>query len=171
MIHYATKPLFSSAADALVNPVNCSGYLGKGLALEFKRRFPECVEPYNAACSAGWLRPGRVIFIRLLVNPVFKNFQDRPGIILFPTKDNWRQRSKLEWIEEGVTDLVRQYRFWGVSSIAMPQIGCGLGGLDWSAVKPILERALMKEPIDVEVCMHDMTAGSKQTRENQRRSN
>lgn len=174
--------LFDSSADALLNPVNCKGFMGKGIALEFSRRFPEIMPPYKAACLSGDLRPGALMLVRLDVRlapaqvyaprqavlqpveamkvaealgpppPSFNAKENsRPAIILFPTKDDWKFRSRLEWIDWGLATLRTFYRQWGLESIAMPQVGCGLGGLDWRQVKPLVERYFRDEPVRVEV--------------------
>jgi O-acetyl-ADP-ribose deacetylase (regulator of RNase III) len=134
--------IFGSTADALVNPVNCRGVMGKGLALQFKTRFPECFGPYKEACDAGLLRPGILVRVPSTYGP---------DIIMFPTKDHWREPSRLEWIEQGLAYLKAHYSEWGIRSLAMPKIGCGLGGLDWRDVRPLIEKYLADEPLQVEV--------------------
>ena len=151
MIRYIENgDLFLSKADALVNPVNCKGVMGRGIALEFKKRFPECVQPYKTAVTSGNLVPGILLYVHLIVQPDLFSMK-RPGIILFPTKNHWRGKSKLEWIEKGLRYLRDHYRQWQINSIALPQIGCGLGGLSWTEVKQLIERYLCNEPLDVEV--------------------
>jgi O-acetyl-ADP-ribose deacetylase (regulator of RNase III) len=151
MIRYiAEESIFNSTADVLVNPVNCRGVMGKGLALEFKRRFPECEGPYKSACESGQLRPGGLVLVRLQVELEITSVR-RPGIVLFATKDHWRGRSKIEWIEHGLASLKQRYSTWGVRSMGVPALGCGLGGLRWEDVKPLVERYLEQEAVDVEV--------------------
>lgn len=151
MIRYIQNTsLFHSRTDALVNPVNCKGIMGKGIALEFKKRFPECLTPYKQACNGGKLVPGKLLFVRLIIKPDLFG-KKRPGVILFPTKDNWRDKSRLDWIEQGLAYLKNIYHEWDLKSIAMPQIGCGLGGLKWEQVKPIIERYFSDEPVVIEV--------------------
>lgn len=142
--------LFGSKTDALVNPVNCKGVMGKGIALEFKKRFPECIQPYKEACVAGKLAPGILLFVQLIVQPDLFGIR-RPGVILFPTKNHWRDKSRIEWIEQGLVYLRNNYCQWGIKSLAMPQIGCGLGGLEWGDVKPLIEKCFSGEPIEVEI--------------------
>jgi len=142
--------IFHSTADALVNPVNCRGTMGKGIALEFKKLFPECYPPYKQACDERKLKPGILMLVRLTVKPD-DFWEKRPAVILFPTKNHWRGKSKIEWIEQGLAYIKRYWRQWGLKSIAMPQIGCGFGGLKWGEVKPLIERYLREEPIEVEV--------------------
>ncbi len=125
--------MLEAKVDALVNPVNTAGVMGRGLALQFKAAFPECFAPYRAACEAGELVPGKVLACK------------RPGVpryvFHFPTKRHWRDRSKLEDVRDGLVDLVRQVRELYVESIAVPPLGCGLGGLDWAEVRPLIVRA------------------------------
>lgn len=132
--------LFSREADVLVNPVNCQGVMGRGLALEFKKRFSYNYELYVGACRRGELAPGQV-----LLNPatvLARALGYRSYIANFPTKDDWRQPSRLEWIEEGLADLVKQVcALPYCGTIAIPPLGCGLGGLEWKEVKPLITEA------------------------------
>lgn len=142
--------LFDSNADALINPVNCKGTMGKGIAREFSKRFPECVPPYKQACITGKLTPGVLLYVKLAIQPDFFAMR-RPGIILFPTKNHWKDPSRLEWIDQGLHYLKSNYQLWGIRSVAMPQVGCGLGGLNWELVRPIVEEVFSGEPIEIEV--------------------
>ena len=127
---FKSGDLFAEPADAIVNTVNCAGVMGKGLALQFKKRFPGNYAAYRAACEAGQVRPGRVFVYRAsgIGMPRF--------IINFPTKDDWRKPSRLAWIDDGLADLSRVIREQGIASIAIPALGCDLGGLDWRDVRP-----------------------------------
>lgn len=139
MIYDTQGNLFDSLAVALVNPVNCKGVMGKGLALEFRRRFPEDYETYRRACQAGEVRPGRILVTETLAGwPQY--------LVHFPTKDDWLKPSRLEWIETGLVDLRRWIESTGIASIAMPALGCGLGGLDWGQVRPVIGRVLGEMP-------------------------
>lgn len=130
--------------DAIVNTVNCVGVMGKGIALQFKNKWPANFAEYAAACKAGEVRPGRMLVHDLgaLVKPNY--------IINFPTKDHWRGASKIEFIREGLADLIEQVQRLGIRSIAIPPLGCGNGGLDWADVRPLIEAAFADLP-DVEV--------------------
>lgn len=121
--------------DAIVNAVNCVGVMGKGIALQFKQRWPANFTEYAAACNAGNVRPGRMSIHALsgLVQPQY--------IINFPTKDHWREGSRIQFIEEGLVDLVAQVRRLGIRSIAIPPLGCGNGGLYWADVRPLIQGA------------------------------
>lgn len=149
MVRYIQNgSLFESKAEAIVNPVNCRGVMGKGIALEFKHRFPDCFHPYKKACDEGQLVPGVVLLVPPVIStPLFS--ETRPAIVLFPTKDHWRDRSRIEWIEAGLAHLKERYQQWGLRSIAMPQVGCGLGGLPWEGVQPIIEQYFADEPLDL----------------------
>ncbi|MBI2397008.1 MAG: macro domain-containing protein [Xanthomonadales bacterium] len=127
--------LLSADAEALVNAVNTEGTMGKGIALQFARAFPEILPVYEAACRSGELRPGKVQVIERakLLNPRW--------IVNFPTKRQWRHQSRLEDIDAGLADLVSEVRRRGIRSIALPALGCGLGGLSWEDVRPRIEAA------------------------------
>ena len=130
--------------DAIVNTVNCVGVMGKGIALQFRNKWPENNRAYEAACKAKEVRLGRMFVFDSggLVKPNY--------IINFPTKDHWRGKSSLESIREGLKDLVSQVQRLRIRSIAVPPLGCGNGGLEWSEVRPLIEGAFAELP-DVEV--------------------
>ena len=126
--------------DAIVNTVNCVGVMGKGIALQFKNKWPANFTAYAAACKAGQVRPGRMLVFDsgALVKPNF--------IINFPTKGHWRGSSKIEFIRDGLVDLVAQVKRLGIRSIAVPPLGCGNGGLNWADVRPLIEAAFEALP-------------------------
>ncbi len=130
--------------DAIVNTVNCVGIMGKGIALQFKNKWPDNFKLYKAACDAGTVQPGKMFVFDAgaLAKPHF--------IINFPTKQHWRGNSKIEFIETGLEDLVSQVRRLSIKSIAVPPLGCGNGGLNWADVKPLIVRAFASLP-DVQV--------------------
>lgn len=136
MIELTSGDILKSEADALVNTVNCVGVMGRGIALQFKNAFPENFKAYEAACNRDAVQPGRMF--------VFETGQLTPPrfIVNFPTKRHWRGKSRIEDIESGLADLVKVIRDKGIRSIAIPPLGSGLGGLDWSEVRPRIERAL-----------------------------
>lgn len=129
--------IFASDAEALVNPVNCDGISGRGLALEFKRRYPEAFDDYKRACTNGWLKPGG-IWLSTGAQQLFSGSL----IVHLPTKNLWRESSTLEPIERSLRSLVWMIHETTVRTIAIPALGCGLGGLDWSEVRPAIVRAL-----------------------------
>ena len=129
MISFTRGNLIDADVEAVVNTVNTVGVMGKGIALEFKEAFPENYKAYQAACKANEVRIGRMFVTRnsLLTNPKW--------IINFPTKKHWRHPAKLEWIQEGLKDLRRVIQEENIQSIAIPPLGCGNGGLEWTAVR------------------------------------
>jgi len=136
MIEYCHGNLFEADAEALVNPVNTQGVMGKGLALAFKKMFPENFDAYAEACQSGYVKTGKMFVTeqQALIGPRW--------IINFPTKQHWRDPSRLEWIEEGLADLKKILIEQQIPSVAVPPLGCGLGGLDWKLVKPRIEDSL-----------------------------
>lgn len=142
MVKVVIGDLFESTAQTLVNTVNCVGIMGKGIALEFKKRFPDMYEDYARRCKAKQVRLGKpYLFKRLLL----------PWILNFPTKDHWRSVSNLKDIVEGLRYLQQHYREWGITSLAVPPLGCGEGQLDWRVVGPTLYRHLKALDIPVEL--------------------
>jgi O-acetyl-ADP-ribose deacetylase (regulator of RNase III) len=140
MIKYVTGNLLDAKAEALVNTVNTVGVMGKGIALQFKRAFPENFRQYERACEAGGLEVGRM-FVHEAGGITLPHF-----IINFPTKRHWRSQSKYEFIEEGLKDLVAQVRRLKIRSLAVPPLGCGNGGLEWNRVKGMIETAFRELP-------------------------
>lgn len=134
--------LFQSRAQTLVNTVNCVGVMGKGVALEFKRRFPEMYADYVERCRRGEVRLGR---------PYLYRHTSGRWILNFPTKDHWRSVARLDDIVRGLKYLLDHYREWGITSLAVPPLGCGQGGLDWKVVGPTLYRHLKQMDIPVEL--------------------
>jgi O-acetyl-ADP-ribose deacetylase (regulator of RNase III) len=129
--------LLQSEAEAYVNTVNCMGVMGKGIALQFKEAYPDNYKLYRRACEREELRPGR-----MLVYDAGFLFNQRPRYIInFPTKDHWRGKSKIEWIETGLDALVREVEARSIASLALPALGCQNGGLDWSDVQPRIQSA------------------------------
>lgn len=136
MIDYTTGNILDDDAEALVNTVNTVGVMGKGIALQFKRRFPANYDAYRKACEAGEVEPGGMFVWHTgqLGNP--------QHIINFPTKRHWKANSRVEDIEAGLRDLRRVVVRLGVTSLAVPPLGCGSGGLEWSVVRGLLDRYL-----------------------------
>lgn len=134
--------LFESRAKTLVNTVNCVGVMGKGVAEQFKLRFPAMFEDYKSRTDRKAVRLGE---------PYLYRDQSGVQIVNFPTKDHWRSPSRLTDIERGLDYLAAHAAEWGIVSIALPPLGCGNGGLEWSEVGPLIYRKLHGLPIDVEV--------------------
>lgn len=139
--------LLAADTEAIVNTVNCVGFMGKGIALQFRKAWPENFRAYQQKCRAHEVVPGRMFVFDTggAVNPRF--------IINFPTKRHWRGRSRIEDIAEGLNALVSEVRARRIRSIAIPALGCGNGGLEWSAVRPLIEAAFRDER-DVEVVLY-----------------
>ena len=133
MIYYVSGDLLESDSEALVNAVNCVGIMGKGIALSFKKKFPNMFLQYKEACSLKLIRPGKVSIYQI------NDSLNTRYIINFPTKDHWRQKSRLSYISEGLKDLVRVIDKYHISSIAIPMLGCGNGGLNWNDVIELIE--------------------------------
>lgn len=136
MLRFTTGDILAEDAEALVNTVNCVGVMGRGIALQFKKAFPENFRAYAKACQRGEVKLGAMFVFQTgtLTNP--------RTIINFPTKRHWRGNSRIEAIEAGLKDLVHVVRARGIRSMAVPPLGCGLGGLDWSIVRPRIAEAL-----------------------------
>ena len=150
MISLTQGNLLEADAEALVNTVNTKGIMGKGIALMFKERFPENFEAYSRACKRGEVRIGRMFVTKReeLFGPQW--------IINFPTKTHWRVNTRLGWIEEGLKDLVQVIQHNQIHSVAIPPLGCGSGGLDWVAVRPLIVAAL-KQVDGVDATIYEPT--------------
>ncbi len=135
-----TGDILKADVEALVNTVNCVGVMGRGVALQFKNRFPANFKAYKVACDKGEVQPGRMLVydLGLLNSPRW--------IINFPTKRHWKGKSRIEDIEAGLVALKAEIASRGIASIALPPLGCGLGGLDWAEVRPLIENALGAMP-------------------------
>ncbi|MGF6455234.1 type II toxin-antitoxin system antitoxin DNA ADP-ribosyl glycohydrolase DarG [Pseudomonas frederiksbergensis] len=144
MIRLTTGNILESTADAIVNTVNCEGYMGKGIAYQFKLEFPLNFDSYAQTCKQKLLKPGKLHI-----------FQENGKIIInFPTKDKWRAKSKYEYIEDGLKTLKTALKEWGISSISIPPLGCGNGGLEWGKVKDIIFAELADES-DVDIILYE----------------
>lgn len=139
MIEYIEGDILDSPAQVIVNTVNTVGVMGKGLALSFKKRYPDMFESYKKVCEKHQLTIGKLMLYK----------EADHWILLFPTKENWRNPSKLEYIEKGLMKFVSTYAEKHITSIAFPKLGCGNGELDWNLVRPLMERYLKPLPIDV----------------------
>lgn len=135
MIVVTRADILTANVEAIVNPVNCVGVMGKGVALEFKKAYPANFALYKAACERGDMKPGTVytVLTGKRVNPRY--------IINLPTKRHWRDNSRMDDIDSGLIDLVKTVNDFAIKSIAIPALGCGNGGLRWADVRPRIERA------------------------------
>lgn len=142
MIELQRGNLLEAHTEALVNTVNTKGVMGKGVALQFKRRYPANYQAYVAACKAEQVEVGKMFVTELPVS-----LESGPRYIInFPTKRHWRGSSRLNYIEAGLEDLVRVVREHCIRSIAIPALGCGNGGLEWAEVRPLIEGAFAALP-------------------------
>lgn len=140
MIEYMKGDILKADAEALVNTVNCVGVMGKGIALQFKKAFPDNYKAYVIACKENKVMPGRMFIYETgaITNPRF--------IINFPTKRHWRSPSRMEDIDSGLIALSKSVKQYEIQSIAIPPLGSGSGGLNWEDVKPRIERAFQAFP-------------------------
>lgn len=136
MIDYVVGDILATHTEAVVNPVNCVGVMGRGLALQFKCAYPENCQAYAAACQRGEVRIGRMFVFEC--EP-----QDTPRYIInFPTKQHWRNQSRLRDVRSGLVALAHEILVRKIRSISIPALGCGLGGLRWDQVYPAIEEEL-----------------------------
>ncbi len=148
MIYYVEGDLFESPAQTLINTVNTVGAMGKGIALSFKRHFPAMFKEYQLQCESGDAKIGKLLIHRT----------PHKWVLNFPTKEHWRQPSKLAYIRLGLQTFVESYEAARISSVAFPKLGCGNGELDWDDVKPLMEEYLKKLPIDVYIYVSKKSA-------------
>jgi appr-1-p processing enzyme family protein len=146
-IRYTAGNLLESKQEALVNTVNLEGYMGKGIAYQFKKRFPENNKAYIEACKNNNIGIGKVFSFK----------EDGKIIINFPTKDRWREKTKISYIEKGLESLKRLITDSGISSVAIPPLGCGNGGLEWSEVKPLIEERLKELKNVADILIYEPT--------------
>ena len=146
MIKLCRGDILEAEAEALVNTVNCVGVMGRGIALQFRKAFPENYRAYKKVCDRGELRPGMMF--------IHEHLHDPRYIINFPTKRHWRGKSRMEDIDAGLVALVQEVRERGIQSIAIPPLGSGLGGLDWKQVRRRIEAAFQELP-DVRVLLFE----------------
>ena len=151
MVRMLSGDLFQSKAQTLVNAVNCVGVMGKGIALEFKKRFPDMYEDYRKRYAVRQVRLGQPYLFRRSVPP---------WILNFPSKDDWQSASRLSDIVTGLEYLERHYREWGIESLAVPALGCGEGQLQWPVVGPTLFDQLSR--LDILVDLYAPYNASKQ---------
>lgn len=147
MIKYIEGSVFEAGAQTIVNTVNCVGIMGAGLALEFKKRYPDYFADYAAKCKKVQIKTGTMDYFRTR----------GITIISFPTKNHYRYDSKIEWIEEGLKNFAATYEAQGITSVAFPKLGAGSGNLAWETVKPLMEKHLSSLPIEVTICLNEKT--------------
>jgi len=144
VVTFVKGDIFKSPAQVLTNTVNCVGVMGKGIALEFKNRYPQMFNDYKAKCDHDNVKPGQPYLWE----------DDSVQILNFPTKRHWKDNSLLQDVEDGLKYLASSYEQMGIQSIAMPALGCGLGGLKWSEVQPLIVKYLGTLP-DLDVYVYE----------------
>lgn len=149
MLIYRRTSILESTAQTVVNTVNCVGVMGKGIAADFKRRYPEMFKLYKAICDDQMLEPGKLWLWR----------GPERWVLNFPTKQHWRQPSRLEWIDQGLKKFVAEYEKRGIVEISFPRLGCGNGGLDWDEVRLIMEAHLSRLAIPVYIHDYEVDVG------------
>lgn len=147
MLSYLKGDLLSSPAQVLVNTVNIVGVMGKGIALQFKNKYPEMFKSYQHVCEKHMLDVGKLYLWK----------SPEKWVLMFPTKKHWRNPSKIEYIESGLRKFADNYEHLGIESIAFPKLGCGNGNLEWNVVKPIMEKYLKPLPISVYIYIDNYT--------------
>jgi O-acetyl-ADP-ribose deacetylase (regulator of RNase III) len=154
MVELKHGDILLADAEALVNTVNCVGIMGRGIALQFRKAFPKNFNVYKIACERDEVRPGKMLVFDtgLLAGPRY--------IINFPTKRHWRGKSRMEDIDAGLPALVEEIKKRRIRSVAVPPLGCGLGGLDWNKVRPKIVRAFEDLP-DMRVLVFEPSGAPK----------
>lgn len=148
MLELTRGDILKADAEALVNTVNCVGVMGRGIALQFRKAFPENFRVYKSACDKKLFHPGQMLVYDL------NRFENPKYVINFPTKRHWKGKSKIEDIEAGLKALVEEVNQHNIRSIAIPPLGCGLGGLEWEQIKPMIQKAFGALP-DVHVLLYE----------------
>lgn len=151
MIRYIEGDIFNSPAQVVVNTVNTVGVMGKGIAKEYKDRYPEMFRLYKEACRNKKLTIGKLMLW----------YGEDRWILNFPTKEDWRGKSKIEYIEKGLQEFCEHYADYNIDSIAFPKLGCGNGGLDWEDVKQLMEKYLFSLPIDIYIYVNYLKKNEK----------
>lgn len=140
-VKFRDGDIFYSKSQTLINPVNCFGVMGRGIALKFKNKYPDMFQDYVFKCHSGGIQIGQPYLYK----------SGSVWILNFPTKYHWRDDSKLSYISDGLLYLKNHYKDWGITSIATPALGCGLGGLDWNEVSFLMKCEFEKFDIPVEI--------------------
>jgi O-acetyl-ADP-ribose deacetylase (regulator of RNase III) len=153
MIELTQGNILEADAQAIVNTVNCVGVMGRGIALQFKKAFPANFKAYKSVCDRKELHPGEMFIYD------YGTLDGRQRYVInFPTKRHWKGKSKIEDIQNGLDTLVKDVRRLGIQSIAIPPLGCGLGGLDWVTVQRMIEEAFAGLR-DVQVFLYEPAGG------------
>lgn len=143
MIEYFDGTVFNTPAHAIVNTINCEGFMGAGLALEFALRYPNMYTDYKTKCNNKSIKTGLLDYYK----------ENNVTIVNFPTKYSFKYPSNIKWIKEGLENFVKTYKTNNISSIAFPKLGCSNGGLNWNEVQKIMEQYLSDLNINVYICL------------------
>lgn len=135
--------IFNDTCENLVNTVNCDGFMGKGIALEFKLRFPEMFKKYKHDCSFDLVQIGRINIFKERGRTIFN----------FPTKDSYKHPSKIEYLEKGLIHLKQLIISQNLGCICIPMIGTQNGGLDKQVVFELIKKYL--DDLDSDVRIYD----------------
>ena len=146
MITFVNGNIFEAKTQAIVNPVNCKGVMGKGIAITIKMKYPDVFNAYEEDCDQGLYKPGGVRIYRQTSTNKLPMY-----VVCFATKDNWKKPSELDWIKQGLPKLVDIILINDINSIAIPKLGCGNGKLEWKDVKPLIEEGLANINCDIVV--------------------
>lgn len=160
MITYVSGNILTSAAQVISNPINCAGVMGAGLALEFKNNFPDMFTDYVTRCSNK----------KVVIGQPYLWESNNKQILNFPTKRHWKDKSLIGDIDVGLAYLAANYDEMGITSIALPALGCGLGGLNWPDVKLLIEKHLGNLPT-LEVYVYQPTVSSSSVKSNEESKN
>lgn len=148
MISYKIGNIIESDTEALVNTVNTVGVMGKGIALAFKKAFPIVWDEYKKSVDNDTFRMGKVQVVK--TNTLTPKY-----VINFPTKKHWRHPSRIEYIENGLNNLIGEIIKYNIKSISIPPLGCGNGKLEWGVIKPLLEKKLNKVAKNIEIVIFE----------------
>lgn len=146
MIRYSNGSVFNSNAQAIVNTVNCVGVMGAGIALEFSLRYPEMFKDYKSKCDNGEIKIGRIDYYQINSSEIICNF---------PTKKDFKFKSNINWIEEGLLNFTQTYNEMNIKSIAFPKLGTNNGELNWLDVKFLMEKYLSNLDIEIIICLDE----------------
>ena len=149
-IVYVSGNILEAKTEVITNAVNCVGVMGAGLAKQFKDKYPEMFKDYREACRYKELFPGQIHVYKIhSTSPPFYIFN-------FPTKKDWRNPSKIEYIEKGLNTMRKVLSTTNIKSISIPKLGCGLGGLKWSDVNLLIKKYLVDLNIEIRVYGDDI---------------
>lgn len=146
MIKFFEGTVFNTNSEAIVNTVNCDGFMGAGLALEFALRYPKMLEDYEQKCQNKQIKVGVLDTFR----------EDNTLLINFPTKNSFKYPSQIKWVEDGLKYFVQNYEAYNIKTVAFPKLGCSNGGLDWNEVKNLMVSYLSDIDITVYICTDEI---------------